>query len=130
VREPREYSALIAASRLGYEFPEAALSDALTVKLLDSETYGIEQMQRQIRANFMGRCFKLFSIFRLLNETESCLDRRRWFKEDLEKFEFFLFSKYLEHFRTKRINYCTFIELKTILKSDTLESDLRQNKQR
>ncbi len=73
-----EYSALIAASRFGYEFPEAVVSDALTVKLLASERYGMEQMQRQITANFMGRCFKLFSIFRLLNKSVSPLNRRRF----------------------------------------------------
>jgi hypothetical protein len=77
VRLLPEYSALIAASRFGYEFPEAVVSDALTVKLLASERYGMEQMQRQIRANFMGRCFKLLSIFRLLNECVSPSNRRR-----------------------------------------------------
>jgi len=76
MRELPEYSALIAASRLGYESPEAVVSDALTIKLLASERYGMEQRQRQIRANFMGRYFKLFSVFRLLNESVSRLNRR------------------------------------------------------
>jgi len=76
MRELPEYSALIAASRFGYEFPETAVSDVLTVKLLASERYGMEQMQRQIIANFMRRYLKLFSVFRLLKESVSRLNRR------------------------------------------------------
>jgi hypothetical protein len=76
VRRVPEYSALIAACRFGYEFPEAVVSDALTIKLLASERYGIEQRQRQIRANFIIRCFKLFSVLRLLNQSVSLLNRR------------------------------------------------------